>query len=161
MLFQNAAHPDIAGRQEGRATNPLAAKICRLSDAFRRIDENEAVAKSPMQKHRQRSPGHPLIAGGEIRGGIELADIEFLTVSHAVMTFARTKAAEHNEVDSIRLDCAVAERANEVIVPGGKVELQSHAIRFARNLNRATCFEHPKGAAPLPFSLLLRHRPAR
>ena len=123
MLLQDAAHPDIAGGEKSRSADPLTAQIGRRRDPFRRVDENEAVAKSPMQKHRQRGPGKILVAGGEIGGGIEFADVELLPAPHAVMPLARPHAAEHVQVDAVGLDGAVGERTNEVVISPGEVEL--------------------------------------
>ncbi len=52
MLLQDAAHPDVAGRLEIGAADDLADQVLRRFDAGRRVDEDEAVAKAAVQKHR-------------------------------------------------------------------------------------------------------------
>src|SRR5262249_45994486 len=126
VLLENAAHPYIAGGEKGRAPEPLAGKIGRRLNSLMRIDEHKAVPETPMQKYRQRQPRVVAVMRGEIGGGVELAQIKFLTMTHAVMTLAGAHAGEHNEVDAVGLDRAVGERAHEVVAAGREGELQAH-----------------------------------
>src|SRR5262249_25470095 len=103
VLLQDAAHPDVPGGKKSGATDAPAAQVPRRRDALGRIDEDKTVSESAMQKHRQGSPRKITIARGEIGGGVEFADVEFLAVSHAVVALGRTHAAEHHEVDAVRL----------------------------------------------------------
>ncbi len=128
MLLENATHPHIAGGKEGRSAEPLAAQVRRRRYAPLRIDEDEAVPETPMQEHRQREPWVVAIMRGEIGGGVELAQVEFLAVAHAMMAFARAHAGEHDEIDPVRLDRAVGERADEVVATGREGELQAHGV---------------------------------
>ena len=52
VLFQDAAHPDVAGRHEVGAADRLADQVLRRLDAGRGVDEHEAVAEAAMQEHR-------------------------------------------------------------------------------------------------------------
>src|SRR5262249_38551874 len=92
------------------------------------IDEHEAMPKAPMQKYRQRQPRIVAVMRGKISGGIELAQVEFLAVTHAIVALARAHAGEHDEIDAVRLDGAVGERADEVVATGREGELQAHEV---------------------------------
>src|SRR5262249_27190179 len=101
-----------------------------------------AMAKAPMQKYRQREPRIVAVMCGKISGGVELAEVEFLTMAHAMVAFARAHAGEHDEIDAIRLDGAVGKRADEVVVAGREGELQAHeVIQLLRSRPSTRCQE--------------------
>ena len=64
----------------------------------------------------------------KIGGGVELAEVEFVTVAHAVVAFSRAHAGEHDEIDAVRLDGTVGERANKVVTAGREGQLQAHEV---------------------------------
>ena len=66
FVLENAAQPDQRGRLKLLEADLASGQVGRLADAFRRIDEHEAVAEAAMQKHRNRVDRHALIARDEI-----------------------------------------------------------------------------------------------
>src|SRR5262249_39737795 len=92
--------------------------------------------EAAMQEHRQRKPRVVAVMRSKVGGGVELAEVKFLAMTHAVMALARAHAGEHDEIDAVRPDGPVGERADEVVASGRGSQLQAHdAIQLLRSVS--------------------------
>src|SRR5262245_1365279 len=112
-----------------------------------------------MQKYRQSEPRVVAVVRGEIGGGVELAQVEFLSMAHAVMALARAHAGEHHEVDAVGLDRAVGERAHKVVAAGREGELQTHCSFHACLIPGDQLFStlQPKGLRRAQYNSMLHN----
>ena len=124
IFLENAAHPDVGGGLEIGAADPFADQVLRRADAGIGVDEDKAVAKAPVQKHRNGGERLAAVARHEIAADIDLADVELGLARHAPMALARAHAGEHDELDAVGLDRAVGERAHDLVVAAGDGQLQ-------------------------------------
>src|SRR6185437_3618284 len=124
MLFENAAHPDVRGGLEIGAADPFADQVLRRADAGIDVDEGKAMAKAPVQKHRNGGERLAAIAAHQKAADIDFADVKFGLARHAPMALARPHAGQHDELDAIALDRTVRERPYDLIVAAGDGQFQ-------------------------------------
>jgi len=86
------------------------------------------VTKTPVQEHRDRGERRATLAFHEIGADICLADVEFGPARHAPVTLARAHTCEHDELQAVRGNRAVLERANDLVVAAcdRQLELSRH-----------------------------------
>ena len=119
IFLQNAAHPDVGSRLEIGAADLFADEVLRLADAGLGVDEDKAVAEAPVQKHRDRGQRLAAVARHVIAADIDLADVELGLARHAPVPLARAHAGEHDELDTVGLHGAVAQRTHDLVVAAG------------------------------------------
>ena len=67
FMLQNAAHPQHRGRHHRLHADLATAQVGGLADAFRRVDEHEAMPETAMQENRDRAERQVVITRSEIR----------------------------------------------------------------------------------------------
>ena len=103
MLLENAAQPDIARRLKIGAADSFADQIFRRLDTGINVDEGKTVAKSAVQKYRNRRQRITVIARHEVAADVELANVELLIARHAPMALTRPVSGQHHELEAVRL----------------------------------------------------------
>jgi hypothetical protein len=124
MLFQDAAHPNVGGRLKISAADPLADQVLGRADAGIYVDEDEAVAETAMQEHRDRGERLAAVALHIVAADIGFADIEFVLARHAPMPLARAHVGQHDKVDAVRRHRAIAQCARNLIIAAGHGQFQ-------------------------------------
>jgi hypothetical protein len=100
--------------------NALADQVGRLADAFAGVDEHEAVAEAPMQKHRDRSGRKALVTRHNEGGAGRFRHVEFASAQKAPVAGGGVHAGEHGEVDAVGLHHAFLERTDDLVVATGE-----------------------------------------
>jgi len=76
IVLEDAAHPEAGSEQEALGADLAADQVGRLADSLRRIDEDEAMAKTAMGKNRYRPERQILVPRRDIARARHLRDIE-------------------------------------------------------------------------------------
>ena len=122
MMLEDAANPDAGGEQERLRADLAADQVGWLRNPLVGVDEDEAMAKAPVQKDRDCSERQSLIARSQIAGAGHLRHVIFLLAQKSPMPRGRRHAGEDSQVDTVRLDLPVLQRANDLVVATGERE---------------------------------------
>src|SRR5262245_50649816 len=120
MLLQNSPQPDVARRLEIRAADSFADQVLWSFDTRLDIDESKTMAKSAMEKNRNRRDRHVTSTRHEICADVELTDIVLEISRHAPMPLARPVAGQHDKLYAIRLDGTFLQSADDFVIPPGE-----------------------------------------
>src|SRR4029079_12983727 len=125
MLVENASDPYARGELELWRRNPLAAQIRRHGDTRVRIDVDAAVPEHPRCEHRERDERARVgVERRNIVGERHLRDVEFAVPQHPEERFLH-RQPKVGEVDAVRMDAAVLERASAVVVTAGEGKIRA------------------------------------
>src|SRR5215813_5744911 len=120
MLLQNSPQPDVARRLEIRAADSFADQVLWSFDTRLDIDESKTMAKSAMEKNRNRRYRHIAGAGHEVGADVELTDIVLKISRHAPMTLSRPVAGQHDKLDAVCLNRTFLQRADDFVITASK-----------------------------------------
>src|SRR5262245_1174075 len=120
MLLQNSPQPDVARRLEIRAADSFADQVLWSFDTRLDIDESKTMAKSAMEKNRNRRYRHIAGAGHEVGADVEFTDIVLKISRHSPMALARPVGSQHDKLDAIRLDGTFLQGADDFVIPPGE-----------------------------------------
>src|SRR5215475_3621482 len=116
MLLQNPPQPDVACRLEIGAADSFADQVLWRFDTGFDIDESETMAKSAMEKNRNRRYRHIAGARHEICADVEFTNIVLKISRHAPMALARPVAGQHDKLDAIRLNGTFLQSADDFVI---------------------------------------------
>src|SRR5689334_8899019 len=116
MLFDDAAQPDIAGGLKVGAADTFSNQVLRIFDARVDIDESKTVAKPPVQKNRNSSDRHVVLARHEVRTDVKFTDVVFQISRHAPVTLSRSVGGQDDELEPVSLDGSLLEGTDNFII---------------------------------------------
>ncbi|MBI2318174.1 MAG: hypothetical protein HYU75_14550 [Betaproteobacteria bacterium] len=125
LIGQQPADEDRRRHGVDLHADAFALQVLRRPD-LPAVDEDEAVAKDPRGKHRDRD--ERALPGDEARdvfGTGELRSVEFDSPRHAVEDVARPVVCQELEIDALDLHFAGGERDHAIIQAAGERERQS------------------------------------
>src|SRR5262245_4011118 len=120
MLLQNSPQPDVARRLEIRAADSFADQVLWSFDTRLDIDESKTMAKSAMEKNRNRRDRHIPSMRHEIGADVEFTDIVLKISRHAPMPLARPVAGQHDKLDAVCLNRTFLQRADDFVIPASE-----------------------------------------
>ena len=123
FMLQNAAHPQIGGGVITADADFFADQVRRLGYAFGGVDEDEAVAKAAMEKHRDGDERQAVIFGDHVVRHREFGDVELPVAQHARMAHLRGHIGQYRELDAVRLNDAFFQCANALVIAGGECQM--------------------------------------
>src|SRR5687768_12301523 len=78
FVLKDAPHPDDTSRLVLFDTNCATNKVGRLFDSLCCVDEDEAMAESTVEEHREGRAGIALRTGSKVGSAGYFSDVEFL-----------------------------------------------------------------------------------
>ena len=106
-------------------SDPAAGEIAGRPDPLGRIHEDRGMAEEAVRKYGNGDKGRVRkLEAAQVVGDPKLGDLKLPVPEHALHDLADVECAPQLEVDPLRPDPTVEQRARAVVIPASKGELQ-------------------------------------
>src|SRR2546422_9716921 len=128
MVLEDAAHPQAGGILQRVQPDALAVEIGRFVNAAAGSFHHILMAKTAVRKYWNSVVVASPVPRYKIAYQRQLAHVELLMAQHSSMSLGRGHS-QHVQIDPLRLDFAVDQRAQKIVVAAGEGQVQSgHSI---------------------------------